>query len=230
MFEKSIVTLILKLWMKNHFICLNSLPSLDINVWHYTMFFFHFAFMFKLHIFMSGHNIIHYIQWMVFKMEVYILTRLLMTIFIIHLSISSWFVYLLTISLYHQHYSGLFYIWDDWQLWHSVIIFFFSFPFWDIKSWVIGLPWWCSGWESACQCRGHGFEPWSGKIPHAAEQLGPWGTIAEPARLEPVLRNKRGRNNERPAHRDEEWPPLAPTGESPRTETKTQHSHEWINK
>ncbi|KAJ8786649.1 hypothetical protein J1605_006138 [Eschrichtius robustus] len=30
-----------------------------------------------------------------------------------------------------------------------------------------GLPWWCSGCESACQCRGHGFDPWSGKIPHA---------------------------------------------------------------
>ena len=30
---------------------------------------------------------------------------------------------------------------------------------------------------------------------------------------------------ERPAHRDEEWPPLAPTTESPRAETKTQHSH-----
>ena len=28
----------------------------------------------------------------------------------------------------------------------------------------------------------------------------------------------------RPAHRDEEWSPLAATGESPRTETKTQHS------
>ena len=26
---------------------------------------------------------------------------------------------------------------------------------------------------------------------------------------------------ERPAHRDEEWPPLATTGESPRAETKT---------
>ena len=89
----------------------------------------------------------------------------------------------------------------------------------------IGLPWWCSGWESACQCRGHGFEPWSGKIPHAAEQLGPWATIPEPARLEPLLRNKRRRDNERPAHRDEEWPPLATTRESPRTETKTQHSH-----
>ena len=72
---------------------------------------------------------------------------------------------------------------------------------------------------------GHGFEPWSGKIPHATEQLGPWATTAEPARLEPVLRNKRGRDSERPAHGDEQWPPLAATGESPRTETKTQHSH-----
>ena len=47
---------------------------------------------------------------------------------------------------------------------------------------LLGLPWWRSGWESACQCRGHGFEPWSGKIPHAAEQLGPWATTTEPAR------------------------------------------------
>ena len=35
----------------------------------------------------------------------------------------------------------------------------------------------------------------------------------------------RGHDSERPAHRDEEWPPLAATGESPRTETGTQHSH-----
>ena len=35
---------------------------------------------------------------------------------------------------------------------------------------------------------------------------------------------RRGHDSERPAHRDEEWPPLAATGESPRTETKTQHS------
>ena len=89
---------------------------------------------------------------------------------------------------------------------------------------IHGLPWWRSGWESACQCRGHGFEPWSGRIPHAAEQLSPWATATEPARLEPVLCNKRGRDSERPAHRDEEWPPLSATRESPRTETKTQHS------
>ena len=88
----------------------------------------------------------------------------------------------------------------------------------------LGLPWWHSGWESACQCKRHGFEPWSGNIPHAAAQLGPWATTTEPARLEPVLRNKRGRNSERPAHRNEEWPPLAATRESPSTETKTQHS------
>ena len=72
--------------------------------------------------------------------------------------------------------------------------------------------------------RGPGFEVWSGKIPHAAEQLGLWATTTEPVRLEPVLRDKRGRDGERPAHRDEEWPPLAAAGESSRTETKTQHS------
>ena len=42
-----------------------------------------------------------------------------------------------------------------------------------IKNLPTGLHLWRSGWESACQCRGHGFEPWSRKIPHAAEQLGP---------------------------------------------------------
>ena len=93
------------------------------------------------------------------------------------------------------------------------------------KATTRGLLWWHSGWESACQCRAHGFEPWSGKIPHTAERLGPWATITEPARLEPVLRDKRGRDNERPVHRDEEWPPLATTRESPRTEMKIQHSH-----
>ena len=43
-------------------------------------------------------------------------------------------------------------------------------------------------------------------------------------------RNKRGRDSERPAHRDEEWSLLAATRESPRTETKTQHSQKSINK
>ena len=31
--------------------------------------------------------------------------------------------------------------------------------------------WWSSGKESACQGRGHEFDPWSRKIPHATGQL-----------------------------------------------------------
>ena len=41
------------------------------------------------------------------------------------------------------------------------------------------LPWWLSGKESACQCRRHRFNPWSRKIPHAAEQLSPCATTIE---------------------------------------------------
>ena len=114
----------------------------------------------------------------------------------------------------------------------SIIIAYLTRWLWRLRELIhVGLPWWLSGWESAWQCRGHGFEPWSGKIPHVAEQLGPWDTTTEPARLEPVLHNKRGRDSERPAHCDEEWPPLAATRESPRTEMKTQHSQKIkINK
>ena len=36
---------------------------------------------------------------------------------------------------------------------------------------TLGLPWWLSGKESSCQRRRHGFDPWSGKIPHARGQL-----------------------------------------------------------
>ena len=99
-----------------------------------------------------------------------------------------------------------------------------------IRSTLQGLPWWCSGWESACQCSGHGFEPWSGRIPHATEQLGLWATITEPARLEPVPRNKRGHDSERPAHCDEEWPLPATTRESPCTETKTRSEERRVGK
>ena len=53
----------------------------------------------------------------------------------------------------------------------------------------IGLPWWLSGEESDCQYRGHGFDPWPGKIPYTKEQLGPCTTALEPVfqSLEPRL-------------------------------------------
>ena len=44
---------------------------------------------------------------------------------------------------------------------------------------------WLSGKESACQCRSHGFDLWSGKIPHAMEQLSPWATTTEPVLRRP---------------------------------------------
>ena len=44
---------------------------------------------------------------------------------------------------------------------------------------VTGLPWWLSGKESSCQCRRHRFDSWSGKIPHAAEQLSLCSTTTE---------------------------------------------------
>ena len=50
-------------------------------------------------------------------------------------------------------------------------------------------------------------------MPRSSWAREPWllslrAVAAEPARPEPVLRNKRGHNSERPAHRDEEWPRL----------------------
>ena len=37
-----------------------------------------------------------------------------------------------------------------------------------LVKWTAGLPWWLSGKGFTCQCRRHGFDPWSRKIPHPA--------------------------------------------------------------
>ena len=41
-------------------------------------------------------------------------------------------------------------------------------------------PWWLSGKEFTCQYRTGGFHPWSGKIPHATEQLSLCTATTEP--------------------------------------------------
>ena len=43
-----------------------------------------------------------------------------------------------------------------------------------------GLFWWLSGKESTSHCRRHRFDPWSGKIPHAVEQISPCAPTTEP--------------------------------------------------
>ena len=40
-------------------------------------------------------------------------------------------------------------------------------------------PWWCIGWEFVCQYKEHRFDPWSRKIPRAAEQISPCATATE---------------------------------------------------
>ena len=47
------------------------------------------------------------------------------------------------------------------------------------KNRFIGLPWWCSGYESMLQCGEHWSGPWSGKTPHAMEQPSPRATTRE---------------------------------------------------
>ena len=39
-----------------------------------------------------------------------------------------------------------------------------TIPDFNIYLKATGLPWWSSGLESACQCRGHEFNSWSGRI------------------------------------------------------------------
>ncbi|KAJ8788543.1 hypothetical protein J1605_005274 [Eschrichtius robustus] len=48
---------------------------------------------------------------------------------------------------------------------------------------IVELPWCRSGWESTCQCRGRGFGPWSGRIPHATGPLGLHSGNREPRLL-----------------------------------------------
>ena len=52
------------------------------------------------------------------------------------------------------------------------------FSTWDKKLWD-GLPWLSRGWESTCQCRRHGFNPWSRRITPTTGRLGSYATTAE---------------------------------------------------
>ena len=75
------------------------------------------------------------------------------------------------------------------------------------------------GLKSACQFRRLRFDPWTRKIPHAVEQLGPGAATTEPTHArrlrkpvhpDHVFHSKRSCRNEKPAHRHEVHP--TPTG------------------
>ena len=88
-----------------------------------------------------------------------------------------------------------------------------------LKNALAGLPWWLSGKESTCQCRRHGFNPWSRKIPQAAEQLSSSTTtvgpvLSSPGNLtikptysharKPVLCKKKSHRSKKPSQCNEE--------------------------
>jgi len=61
-----------------------------------------------------------------------------------------------------------------------------------------------------------GFDPWSGKIPHAAEQLNMCAKPPSPCALECML-HKRSQHSEKPTHPIKEQPQLTATRESLRS-------------
>ena len=76
-------------------------------------------------------------------------------------------------------------LWLQSEVKNHFSIFFQSseYQFMQNTKWTkSGQPWCLSGKESACPCRRHwpGFDPWSGKIPQAAEQLSQCTTTIEP--------------------------------------------------
>ena len=89
----------------------------------------------------------------------------------------------------------------------------------------MGLPLWPRGSESACQCREHVSDPWSTKIPHAAEQLGLCATKAEPVLWSPratTATNEPACSLQSVPQRDK--PPRLETGVLNQRVTPTRHS------
>ena len=85
-----------------------------------------------------------------------------------------------------------------------------------VKKFNVGLPWWLSSKELACQCRRHGFDPWSGKILCAVGKLSPRATnysLCSRAQELQLLKSAHRRacapQQEKPGHRNER---VAPTG------------------
>ena len=100
-----------------------------------------------------------------------------------------------------------------------------------ISLWL-GLPWWYNGWEAVCLCRGHGFDPWSGKISCAKKQLSPWVTTTEttccnswsPGTQSLCSATREASTVTSQCITAREWTLLTATRESPSTAMKTQHS------
>ena len=72
--------------------------------------------------------------------------------------------------------------------------------------------------------------PWSGKIPHAEEQRSLCATTTESGYPRTRHCNSRSHCKEKPAHCNQQWPPLTATSRSLRAAMKTQGSQKQIHK
>ena len=72
--------------------------------------------------------------------------------------------------------------------------------------------------------QGRRFDPWSGKIQHAAEQWNLSATTSESTSLEPGIHSKKGHRNVKPVNCNKMQPLLAPARENSCPEMKTQSS------
>ena len=97
-----------------------------------------------------------------------------------------------------------------------------------LKNFHLELFWWLSGKESACQCRRHGFNSWSFKIPHIVEQLSPKATTTESYHGDNALQRETTAMRRPLAHPEKR--PLAHNEKKALSATKTQHSLKEINK
>ena len=81
-----------------------------------------------------------------------------------------------------------------------------------VNNQLTGASLWLSGKEFTCRCRRHGFNPWSRKLPHAAEQL-----CLCTSTIEPVLQSPEATSTE-PTHRSywspHTWSLCTPTREA----------------
>ena len=59
-------------------------------------------------------------------------------------------------------------------------------------------------YKNLLSLQGHGFNPWSRKIPHDMKQLSLCASTTEPMCLELMLCNKKGHCSEKPVHHKEE--------------------------
>ena len=86
---------------------------------------------------------------------------------------------------------------------------------------LAGLPWWLSGKESACQCRRHGFDPQSGKLP-CAEQSSPCATSSELVFYSPGTATREATTVRSPHTTTKEEPRSLPTRAKPTEQWKTR--------